>query len=57
LEIWNDIKTDIDFSEHTPISTASSLHIYDERYEIDGKTYRLLYALGSEEEPHVQVLN
>ncbi len=55
-ETWKEIETDIDFSKYEPISTSSSLHIYEERYEIDGKTYRLLYAIGYDGEPLIEVL-
>lgn len=40
---WKTIVIDIDFKKHEPISTGSSLHIYEEQYFIDGNTYRLLY--------------
>lgn len=55
-ETWKEVKTDIDFSKYNPISTGSSLHIYEERYEIEGKTYRLLYAIGYDGEPLIEVL-
>lgn len=55
-ETWKEIETNIDFSKYEPISTSSSLHIYEERYEIDGKTYRLLYAIGYDGEPSIEVL-
>ena len=43
FQVWKTIVTDIDFKKHEPISTGSSLHIYEEQYLIDGNTYRLLY--------------
>ncbi len=55
-ETWEEIETDIDFSKYDPISTSNSLHIYEERYEIDDKIYRLLYAIGYKEEPSIEVL-
>ncbi len=55
-ETWKKTKTDIDFSKHEPVSTSNSLHIYEERYEIDGKLYRLLYLIGHEEEPSIEEL-
>lgn len=55
-ETWKKIDTDIDFSKYEPISTSNSLHIYEERYEIDGKKYRLLYAIGYDNEPSIEVL-
>ena len=55
-ETWEKIDVNIDFSNHIPISTSSSLHVYEERYEIDGKKYRLLYAIGCDENPLVEVL-
>jgi len=50
-ENWKKIETDIDFSKHQPISTSNSLHVLEKRYEIDGKIYRLLYAIGYDREP------
>ena len=55
-EIWKEIETNIDFSKHEPISTSSSLHIYEERYEINEETYRLLYAIGYDGNPLIEVL-
>jgi hypothetical protein len=55
-ETWKDIETDIDFSKYQPISTSSSLHIHEEIYSIEGKTYRLLYAIGYEGKPNVEIL-
>lgn len=55
-ESWKEIETDIDFSQHEPISTSSSFHIHEEQYEIDGKKYRLLYAIGHEGKPTIEVL-
>ena len=45
-EQWVEVTTDIDFSKIDPISTANSLHIYEERYEINDDEYRLLYTIG-----------
>jgi len=53
---WIEIKTDIDFSQYEPISTNNSLHIYEEQYEIDGKKYRLIYIIGSDENPIIETL-
>ena len=55
-ENWKEVKTDIDFTKFEPISTSNSLHIYEERYEIDDKIYRLLYAIGYDGEPSIEVL-
>lgn len=55
-ETWKEVETDIDFSKYKPISTSNSLHIYEERYKIDNKTYRLLYAIGYDVEPLIEVL-
>lgn len=55
-ETWEEIETDIDFSKHEPISISSSLHIYEERYEIDDNKYRLLYGIGYDEKPSVEIL-
>lgn len=38
-----------------PISTSNSLHIYEEQYEIDGETYRFMYAIGSDNEPDIHI--
>jgi len=55
-ESWKEIETDIDFSKYKPIKTSNSLHIYEERYIIDDKTYRLLYAIGCDGGPSIEVL-
>lgn len=55
-ETWEQIETDIDFSNYEPISTSNSLHICEERYEIDGKKYRLLYGIGYEGKPSIEIL-
>jgi hypothetical protein len=55
-QTWEPIETDIDFSQHTPIAT-SSLHIHEDRYEIEGRTYRLLYPISdSGAEPLIEIL-
>jgi len=46
----------VDFEKHEPISTSNSLHIYEERYCIDGDTYRLLYPIGDSSEPLIEKL-
>jgi glutathione peroxidase-family protein len=54
---WVIVKNNsIDFSQHEPISTHNSLHIYEERYEVEGETYRLLYAIGESSEPLIEML-
>lgn len=55
-ETWKEIETDIDFSKYKPISTSKSLHIYEERYKIDGKKYRLLYPIDYKGEPSIGIL-
>lgn len=55
-ETWEEIETNIDFCKYRPISTGGSLHIYEERYCVNGKTYRLLYPIGYEAAPIVQIL-
>ena len=55
-ETWKEVETNIDFSKYEPISTSNSLHIYEKRYEIDGDTYRLLYAIGYDGKPSIEVL-
>jgi mRNA-degrading endonuclease RelE of RelBE toxin-antitoxin system len=54
-ETWKEVKTDIDFSKYEPIKTNSSLHVHEERYKIDGRTYRLLYPIDNTE-PLIEVL-
>ena len=55
-ENWVPIKTDIDFKQYKPINTSDSLHITEERYIVDGDTYRLLYAIGYTGNPDVEIL-
>ena len=55
-ETWKEVETNIDFSKYEPISTSNSLHIYEERYEIDGDIYRLLYTIGYDGKPLIEVL-
>ncbi|MEY3501226.1 MAG: hypothetical protein RL308_2899 [Bacteroidota bacterium] len=55
-ETWEEIETDIDFSKYEPISKSDSLHIYEERYDINGTIYRLLYAIGYDEKPNIERL-
>lgn len=40
----------------TPFHSTNSLHISEDRYLIDGITYRLLYAIGYSGEPDVEQL-
>lgn len=55
-ETWEEVKTDIDFSKYEPISTGGSLHVHEERYEIEGEKYRLLCAIGYDSEPIIEIL-
>jgi len=55
IEVWEEIQTDIDFSKHTPTDTGCSLHVYEERYSIEGEEYRLFFALGNDSEPLVEI--
>lgn len=55
-EIWREVETDIDFSKYEPISTSYSLHIYEEQYNIDQKKYRLLYKIGGDGDPSIEML-
>lgn len=48
---WIEIETDIDFSKYEPISTDSSLHVFEEKYLINNKTYKLYYEIGGNSEP------
>jgi transcription termination factor Rho len=54
-ETWEEVNPGIDFSQYTPISTSGSLHVHEERYEIEGKIYRLLYPIGKGD-PIIEVL-
>lgn len=55
-EIWKEVETDIDFSKYEPISTSNSPHIYEEQYEINNRKYRLLYKIGSDGDPSIEIL-
>ena len=55
-EQWKEVDVDIDFSMYEPISTSNSLHIFEERYEIENNTYRLLYAIGYDSDPNIEIL-
>ena len=55
-ESWILVKTDIDFTKHEPISTANSLHILEEVYEIDDTKYKVLHLIGNSSEPSVYQL-
>lgn len=55
-EQWLEIETDIDFTDETPVETHNSLHIYEERYIIENETYRLLYAIGHNDDPLIEKL-
>lgn len=44
-EEWEEIECVIDFTKLEPISIDNSLHLIEERYEIDGEQYRLLYSI------------
>lgn len=57
-EQWLEIDSDIDFTKYEPVYTSNSLHIYEEKYEIEGDTYRLLYSISeSNSKPTVEILN
>jgi hypothetical protein len=55
-ETWEVVETDIDFSKHTPSETRGSLHVHEERYDIDNEIYRLLYSLGHDYPPIIEKL-
>ena len=55
-EQWKEVDVDIDFSMYEPISTSNSLHIFEKRYEIENNTYRLLYAIGCDSDPNIEIL-
>ncbi len=44
-EEWEEVESDIDFTKLEPINTSNSLHLIEERYEVDGEQYRLLYSI------------
>jgi hypothetical protein len=54
-EHWKELKSDIDFSKYEPFATYTSLHIYEERYKIDDKVYRLLYTIGDVQNPIIEI--
>jgi len=45
-EQWEEVTTEIDFTKLTPFKTSDSLHIFEERYEVEGEKYRLLYEIS-----------
>ena len=57
-EVWEPCSTNIQILtfDKEPIETSNSLHIYEEKYEIDGETYRMLYAIGEDGPPTVEKL-
>jgi hypothetical protein len=57
-EQWTDVENClIDFTKYKPISTSDSLHIYEERYKIENKEYRLLYIISDlQSKPLIQTL-
>jgi hypothetical protein len=52
-EIWEECNSNIQILtfDKEPIDTSNSLHIYEEKYEIDGETYRLLYSISNPNSP------
>lgn len=50
------IRDKIYIEKLSPFESSNSLHISEDRYMIDGTTYRLLYAIGYSEEPDVERL-
>lgn len=44
-EEWEEVECDIDFTKLEPISTSNSFHLIEEKYEVDGTQYRLLYSI------------
>ena len=56
-EAVKDVEVDIDFEQHEPTESSSSLHIIEDRYNIDGETYRLLYEIGGSNKPTIQKLS
>lgn len=57
-EQWTEVKDcNIDFEKYESISISNSLHVHERKYEIDGDTYRLLYAIGgASNTPLIQIL-
>lgn len=54
---WLDFEGNLDLKNLTPYHTSSSLHILEERYKIEGETYRVLYAIGCENDtPLIEIL-
>ncbi len=37
------------------LSTTNSMHIYEQQFLIDGKTYRVLSAIGSDANPSIEI--
>jgi hypothetical protein len=57
-EVWEECSSNIQILtfDKEPIETNSSLHIYEEKYLVDGETYRLLYTIGDNSPPTVEKL-
>jgi hypothetical protein len=52
---WETVEdTDIDFDSLEPVRIGDSLHLYSEEYEVEGYTYRLIYAIGYDGEPTIE---
>lgn len=52
-EIWEPCSSNIQILtfDKEPTETSNSLHIYEEKYVIDGETYRLLYSISDPNSP------
>jgi hypothetical protein len=57
-EVWEECSPNIQILtfDKEPIDTSDSLHIYEEKYEIDGEIYRLLYTIGDDGPPTIEKL-
>jgi len=59
LETWTEVpECEIDFKKLKPTDISNSLHIFEEKYKIDGDEYRLLYPISNPNaSPRIEILN
>jgi hypothetical protein len=57
---WEEVKNPVIIKHiarsYTPIETNSSLHVYEEKYNIQGETYRFLYSVSEHSFPNIEKL-
>ena len=57
-EVWEECSSNIQILtfDKEPFEVNNSLHVFEEKYLVDGETYRLLYAIGDNSPPIVEKL-